>query len=121
MKRLLFILVLLVCGNSNAAPTTGSYSTEDACLLLGHMYAKITMVRDLGMSPQDALSLWISTDKEGHVSPDIAAPMALKKQIINSVYFDPKYKDIHFVAGETAMVFANICVEWEKPQFQPLK
>lgn len=121
MRNLFVVLMFLVCGNSNAAPTTGSRSTEDACLLIGHMYSKITMVRDLGMSPQDALALWISKDKEDHVPPDIAAPMALKKQIINSVYFDPKYKDIHFVAGETSMVFANICVEWEKPKYQPLK
>ena len=67
-----------------SAPTKAQEEKTQRCIFLGAMYSDAATMRDMCVSPQDAITkLTFATYN---------APADQKKKIINAVYFDPSYR-----------------------------
>lgn len=105
MNRASIVALLFVAASAQAQQPTANY-----CSLLGSVYQTAASARDTRRSPDDALKL---------TRPYAAAvPELLRIEIINQMYFDPRFA---MARGEALRVTVrNECMN-PSPQYQPLQ
>jgi hypothetical protein len=105
MKKALIALVFPLVAHAQA-PTK-----EQACRTQGLAYTVAIQGRDFGLSPEQSLARMRGMESQG-------VNERFLKAVINSVYFDPQYSDVH---GDSLQYEATSICMHPDAAWKPLK
>lgn len=110
MKRIFFLLMVLMSFSASAAPDDGI-----TCKMEGEIFETIARDRDQGAPPDVAYKNTSGYLRSGYQGID----EAFLKNAINTVYFDPEFSDAGGPLFRRRMT--DRCIANARQKFQPLK